>query len=212
MKSIIPFVAVIGLFIGQISAHAQCPEAVDLGLSVKWASFNVGAYCPEEVGDYYAWGEIRTKKDYGDKTYRWYNSSFSSLLKYNTNPSCGSVDNKTVLELKDDVAHTRYGGQWRMPTKKEWDELMENCNWLWIEINGVSGYEVTGMNGNSIFLPVGGKIRSEYKTEIGAGYYWSSSLCLEETNDAQNLYFMYGYIYNSRTSRTIGMLVRPVSD
>ncbi len=203
MKSIIPFVAVIGLFIGQISAHAQCPEAVDLGLSVKWASFNVGAWAPEEVGDYYAWGEIKTKEVFAGTTYRWYNSSHK-LLKYNTR------DNRTVLELKDDIAHVMYGGQWRMPTMEEWEELMDNCNWLWTEVNGVCGYVVTGINDNSIFLPASGHMEGDSKYEVGCGYYWSSSVNQNNDGEAQHLFFQNGYVGSYLRARSYGMPVRPV--
>ena len=92
-------------------------EAVDLGLSVKWASCNVGATTPEDCGDYYAWGEIEEKENYDWSTYKWCNGSYDTQTKYCTNSSYGTVDNKTTLDLEDDVAHVKWGGSWRMPTK-----------------------------------------------------------------------------------------------
>lgn len=154
-------------------------NAVDLGLSVKWASVNIGASKPEEYGEYYSWGETATKIDYDWTTYK-YCSSDRYMIKYSIN--YGIKDNITTLELDDDVAHIKYGGSWRMPTKNEWEELKFKCEWTWTSKNGVNGYEVRSKtNGNTIFLPTGG--RKGYKDTtsdpifIGEnGYYWSSSL------------------------------------
>lgn len=154
-------------------------NAVDLGLSVKWASVNIGASKPEEYGEYYSWGETATKIDYDWTTYK-YCSSDRYMIKYSIN--YGIKDNITTLELDDDVAHIKYGGSWRMPTKSEWQELKFKCEWTWTSKNGVNGYEVRSKTtGNTIFLPTGG--RKGYKDTtsdpifIGEhGYYWSSSL------------------------------------
>ena len=157
-------------------------EAVDLGLSVKWATFNVGATSPEEYGGYYAWGETEEKEDYSWETYKWCNGSYDTMTKYCTNSSYGTVDNKTVLDLEDDVAHVKWGGDWRMPTTDEQDELRNNCTWEWTALNGVNGYRVTGPNGNSIFLPAAGY---RYRTAVGSrGYYclyWSGSSSTSRT-------------------------------
>jgi hypothetical protein len=126
------------------------PEYVDLGLSVKWATFNVGATKPEEYGDYFAWGETEPKEVYDWSTY---------------------------FEVADDVAAVKWGGKWRMPTMAEQDELRTQCTWTWTSQNGVKGYRVTGTNGNSIFLPAAGyrSGSSLYNTD-SKGFYWSSSL------------------------------------
>ena len=130
-------------------------EAVDLGLpsGIKWATCNVGATKPEEFGGYYAWGETEEKDDYSWGTYKWCNGSSTTMTKYCIDSSYGTVDNKTVLDLEDDVAHVKWGGSWRMPTRAEQEELRNNCTWTWTTQNAVNGYKVTSKtNGNSIFL------------------------------------------------------------
>lgn len=137
-------------------------EYVDLGLSVKWATTNVGASSPEEYGAYFAWGEYNNKDDYDWTTYRHCYGTSSTLTKYCNKSSSGYngyTDSKTVLDPEDDMAHANWGGDWRTPTAAEWTELMdsENCTWTWTSRNDVYGYEVTskkpGFTGNSIFLP-----------------------------------------------------------
>ncbi|MBQ7388829.1 MAG: hypothetical protein IJW01_05635, partial [Paludibacteraceae bacterium] len=141
-------------------AQEGVPYAVDLGLSVKWATCNVGASTPEGYGNYYAWGETTTKSTYDWSTYKWCNGSYKTLTKYCTSSTYGTVDNKTVLELADDAARVNWGGAWRMPTDAEWTELRENCEWtLTSDYNGtgVKGRVVTSKtNGNHIFLPAAG--------------------------------------------------------
>ena len=97
---------------------------VDLGLSVKWATCNVGANNPEDYGDYFAWGETTTKDTYNLSTYKWCNGSYSTLTKYCNNSSYGNngfTDNKTQLELSDDAARANWGGSWRCL-------LMQKCS------------------------------------------------------------------------------------
>ena len=188
-------------------------EAVDLGLSVKWATMNVGATSPEDYGGYYAWGEIEEKDVYSWSTYKWCNGSENTMTKYCTDSSYGTVDNKTVLDLEDDVAHVKWGGSWRMPTKAEQDELCNNCTWEWTTQNGVNGYTVTGPNGNSIFLPAAGY---RYGTEVydrgSRGYYWSSSLSSNGSNGAYDLDFFNGSYGWGSYYRYSGRSVRPVCD
>lgn len=136
---------------------------VDLGLSVMWATCNVGADKPEEPGDYYAWGEINTKKSYKESNYKWSKGSDYKLTKYcsdKRNGYNGFTDNKTVLDPDDDVAHVKWGGNWRIPTMDELQELKDNCTWTWDSINGMKGYRVTsnipGYTDRSIFLPAAG--------------------------------------------------------
>ena len=137
-----------------VTPPAMDTRAVDLGLSVKWASCNVGASSPEECGGYYSWGEIEEKSDYSKNTYKWVNNGdWNNFVKYCTDSSYGTVDNKTILELEDDVAHVKWGGTWRMPTFAEFQELQDNCIWEWTSINGTNGYKVIANNGNFIFLP-----------------------------------------------------------
>ena len=186
-------------------------RAVDLGLSVKWASCNVGATQPWEYGGYYAWGETEEKSDYDWDTYKYCNGTYNSMTKYCTSSSYGTVDNKTTLEAGDDVASVKWGGTWRMPTKAEQDELLNNCTWTWTTLNGVNGYRVTGPNGNSIFLPAAGY---RYGTEVyrqgSYGYYWSSSFSSSYGYYAFYLYFGSGSYDWSINGRYYGHTVRPV--
>ncbi|MBR4119245.1 MAG: InlB B-repeat-containing protein [Bacteroidales bacterium] len=134
---------------------------VDLGLSVKWATCNVGAESPEDYGDYYAWGETTTKSSYTSSNYT-----------YSSNP--------TSLPLSADAARVNWGGSWRMPTIYEQEELINtnNCTWTWTTQNGVNGYKVTSKkNGNSIFLPAAGYLSGSNLSSAGSyGAYRSSSL------------------------------------
>ncbi len=193
---------------GTINGH----EYVDLGLSVKWATCNVGASKPEDFGGYYAWGETDEKNNYSGKTYKCYGDTCDIVTKYCIDEDDGIHDNKIVLASEYDVAHVKWGGTWRMPTRAEQDELSEKCKWEWTTINGVSGYRVTGPNGNSIFLPAAGyRYGAETYDRVSYGYYWSSSLSSNSYNYACYLYFNSGYYDWSRYDRYYGLSVRPVS-
>ena len=189
-------------------------EYVDLGLSVKWATCNVGASKPEDYGGYYAWGETEEKDDYSWSTYKWCNGSYDTQTKYCTNSSYGTVDNKTVLDPEDDVAHVKWGGTWRMPTLDEQKELLNNCTWSWTTQNGVNGYKVTGPNGNSIFLPAAGyRYGSEVYHRGSYGLCWSSSLYSGNSLSACDLFFGSGsHDWFSSYRRSSGLSVRPVSE
>ena len=193
---------------------APIPEAVDMGLSVKWASFNLGASKPEEYGDYFAWGEKLPKSKYSWSTYKWCNGSSNSLTKYNTDSSYGVIDNKTVLDLSDDAARANLGGRWRMPTDAEWIELMDNCTWTWWTTqNGVNGRLVTASNGNSIFIPVAGYRDGANLYSVGAFVdYWSSSLHTGHPDRAWRAYFSSGHVTMDNSDRFFGFPVRPVSE
>ena len=186
-------------------------EAIDLGLSVKWASYNVGATKPEEYGGYYAWGETEEKSDYESYTYKYCNGIITSMTKYCTYSSQGTVDNKTTLEPEDDVATVKWGGTWRMPTRAELDELRNSCTWTWTTLNGVNGHRVTGPNGNSIFLPFAGyRNGSEAYDQGSSGYYWLSSLESSSCSYACGLNFISAYYNFVCDSRYYGYTVRPV--
>ena len=181
-------------------------KAVDLGLSVKWATFNVGATSPEDHGGYYAWGETEEKSNYSWGTYKWCNGSSNTMTKYCIDSDYGTVDNKTVLDPEDDVAHVKWGGDWRMPTNVEQDELRNNCTWEWTSLNGVNGYKVTGSNGNSIFLPAPGH-------HYGAdGLYWSGSLISNYSVSAYYLGFLNDNYVWYGGNRYDGRSVRPVCE
>ena len=187
-------------------------EYVDLGLSVKWATCNVGATKPEEYGDYFAWGETEPKSTYSWSTYKWCNGSYDTQTKYCTKSSYGTVDNKTQLELSDDAARANWGGSWRMPTRAEQDELRENCTWTWTTQNGVNGYKVTSKkNGNSIFFPAAGCRDGSSLSGAGSyGNYWSSSLYADDPYGACSLYFYSDGVGWYGSSRIVGFTVRPV--
>ena len=197
----------------------QPHEAVDLGLSVKWATCNVGADTPEGYGDYFAWGETELKSNYSWSTYEWGNGSHD-MTKYCNDSSFGYngfTDNKTVLDLEDDAAHVNWGGSWRMPTDAEWAELCRNCTWTWATQNGVNGYRVTskktGYTDKSIFLPAAGLWDNTDLYNVGTiGYYWTSPLYTESPDNAWCVDFDSGDCYFSGDIRFIGFSVRPVSE
>ena len=165
-------------------------EYVDLGLSVKWATCNVGANSPEDYGEYYAWGETSTKSIYSDDKCETWNQKIDDIKGTNR-----------------DVAHVKWGGDWRMPTKEEFDELREKCNWEWTG----SGYEVTGPNGNSIYLPAAGCHSIEMLFDDGwYGFYWSSTPHSEDSQRAYELYFRSAEQHTPAGCRNFGHTVRPV--
>lgn len=174
------------------------PMAIDLGLSVKWASFNLGATKPEEYGDYYAWGEtepyyssmdpltwkVGKESGYSWASYKWCMGSENTMTKYCIYSDWGVfgyegfTDGKILLDLEDDVAHVILGSNWRLPTDAEWAELMENCTWTWTQENGIPGVTLLSeKNANSLFMPASGLRRDDYISYVNfAAYYLSSSL------------------------------------
>ena len=187
-------------------------EFVDLGLSVEWATCNVGASSPEDYGDYFAWGETEPKDYYDWSTYKWCNGSDNTLTKYCTDSYYGTVDNKTVLDLEDDAAHVNWGGDWRMPTLAEQEELINNCTWEWKTQNGVKGRKATSkINGNSIFLPAAGYRDGSSLYSVGSrGNYWSSSLYSSYSGSAYFLYFSSDYVDWGGSGHGYGQSVRAV--
>ena len=176
-------------------------EWVDLGLSVKWATCNVGATKPEEHGDYFAWGEVEPKEDYAWNTYK--HSEGSKLIKY-------TGSDKTVLGLEDDAAAVNWGGAWRIPTIAELDELKNNCTWNWTTQNGVNGYRVIGPNGNSIFLPITGFMYGKDLTDDEWGFYWSNAYGNGAMSNASSMFFISNIIEWNHGARRYGQPVRPV--
>ena len=194
--------------------------AVNMGSSVKWAAYNVGATKPEEYGNLYAWGEIQTKSNYYWGTYKWCKGSNTTLTKYCDNSSYGYngfTDNKIVLDLEDDVAHVKWGGIWRLPTDEEWTALRDGCVWEWTTYQGINGYEVYCFDsGNSIFLPASGM---RYETDLynvgSRGYYGSSSLSWNDyypPSYACCLFFMSDDVRRYDLDRYYGISIRPVCD
>ena len=178
---------------GTINGH----QWVDLGLSVKWATCNVGASSPSDYGGYYAWGETRTKSEY--------TTDNSSTYGINIGDISG--------DSRYDAARANWGGTWRLPTQAEVRELIDKCTWTWTSQGGHNGYRVTGPNGSSIFLPAAGyRLGSSLYGAGGYGYCWSSA---PDWSDARRAYYLYFdssghslYLFY----RSNGQSVRPVSD
>ncbi len=192
-------------------------EAVDLGLpsGTLWANMNVGATSPEDYGDYFAWGETTPKSEYNWSTYKWCNGSDDTLTKYCTKSDYGYngfTDTKTVLDAEDDAARANWGGEWRMPTKADFQELIDNTTSVWRTQNGVYGRKFTSKkNNNSIFLPAAGNRWNGMLKNAGSyGYYWSSSLYEGYPYSAWGLRFDCGYLLTILYDRGGGQSVRPV--
>lgn len=172
-------------------------EWIDLGLSVKWASHNVGAMNPEDYGDYYAWGEIYPKQSYDVES--------SITTGKNMNDISGNSDY--------DAASANWGNSARMPTSEELNELLEKCTWEWIPRNGVNGMLVTGPNGNRIFLPAAGfRIGPALDGIEMNGFYWSSTPSEESLSRAFGLSFSKNGPRGSWNNRDNGRTIRAVSN
>ena len=173
---------------GRLNGH----EWVDLGLSVLWATCNVGASSPSDYGNHYAWGETTTKSSYTSDN--------------------SKTDNRTIGDISGnpqyDAATANWGSGWRMPTKEELEELVDKCDWEWTRQGGCNGYKLTGPNGNSIFLPAAGwRYGSSLLSAGDGGRYWSST----PYGGAYGLYFGSGRHVDWGSSYD-GRSVRPVSD
>lgn len=202
------------------------PEgAVNLGLSVLWGTFNIGATKPEELGDKYAWGETEPQtisysntNDYW-ATYSLCNGSSTTLTKYCTRSTYGIVDNNTILETGpdgDDVASKKLGGQWRMPTWEELLELRNDCSWTWtIDYNetGISGYiiasNVTGMTDRTIFLPRNNSYHDYWSSTLH--YYSDKYACMLRLGPSGGI-SLWGNNTSSGADRAHGRQVRPVTE
>lgn len=131
-------------------------DAIDLGLNVKWASWNIGASKPDDYGSLYAWGIPNVKPGYAE----------------------GDRPNniKEISGTEYDIARSKWGGSWRLPTAADQAELVSKCKWELAKLNNIVGLKVTGPNGNSIFLPAGGYQNKVSIIDRGdTGYYWSGT-------------------------------------
>lgn len=193
-------------------------QYIEMGLSVRWATVNIGAVNPEDYGDHFAWGETETKSDYDWSSYKWCNGSSSYMTKYSIGQGMGVRDNKTTLEPEDDAAHVIWGGGWRMPTKAELDELRKKCTWIQTRVNGVDGFLVTsnvdGYTDRSIFFPIAGYRDKTQLYSIGIqGYYWTSSLGTDEKQGQNDAHCLYLSSIGNRAYicyRNFGFSIRPV--
>ena len=185
----------------------QGHEFVDLGLSVKWATCNVGADSSWERGRHFAWGMPTPLDDYMWEwtDYKFCKGSDSTFTKYCTKSRYGEVDGKTILEPEDDPATVLWGNKWRTPTSTEIKELVDKCEWT----NERNGYTIKGPNGNSIFIPYNGEV----KLHLGCGGYWASDID-DNWNDKA-----YHISFNSQMENTVvcpiirrdGLSIRPVT-
>lgn len=203
---------------------------VDMGLSVKWAKWNLGATKPEEYGDYFAWGEIVPKTNFSWGTYKWIQEGQSSseyITKYTFADDLKAGiwydgdtfigDSKTCLQdyaNADDAAYAALGGKFRIPTDEEWTKLIE-CTWTWTNNyngTGIAGRIVTGTNGNTIFLPAAGYYFGTSLYSKGSRCnYWSSSLGVS-SDYARSEYFDSDHVLRFSGDRFSGHSIRPVCD
>ena len=218
----------------EVTVPFAAPKAVDMGLSVKWASWNLGAEKETEAGNYYAFGETETRATYGkeEQTYKWWDDSAKKYSRYS------DVDNKFSLKdynYVDDAARVNLGNGWRIPTADEIRELAVNCSCSFIKRNGVDGMLLTSnKTGNSVFFPAAGKMWRKddiYITESFYHYYPSSEIIsdpkykektwsgleLSYTYTNGDLIFANGGThlivgYNSGEKRYYGHTIRPVKE
>lgn len=213
-------------------------NAVDLGLSVKWAKCNIGASNPEDYGDYYAWGDL---KPYDEYVRPLDLSTCNTDSKYDLDEKYRNMTDEDIINAginlvpDDDIAHIKLGGKWRMPTAKEFQELIKTKNsndyrWEWKTINGHSGFEITWLkNNNSIFLPAAGgyygscdekgKLMTDYAGSLIV--YWSSTAGLDRFAyyfQADNLgseapveFYSHG-VWLTAYGRYYGLSIRPVTE
>lgn len=209
----------LSLVVCAVSANAQSEsanndvvaEAVDLGLpsGTMWASCNVGAKAPEELGDYFAWGETETKQSFKRDEYLHIKPNQENVMALKR---VFTDLGKDIAGTKYDVATAKWGENWKMPTLIQVQELEQNCTWEWATINGTNGYKITSKkNGNSIFLPAAGSKASQRTSNINFyGLYWTSNMY--SANDAYNLILDQTNSVSRRqmSLRSMGYSVRPV--
>lgn len=194
---------------------------VDLGLSVKWATCNLGTSAPQYFGSFVSWGSTWSETPEFDWTFYPHTVSKTWITKYCTDPDMGYsptkgqkgfADNKTTLEAKDDVATVRLGSPWRMPTQAEFQELVDKCKWTWTILKGTAGYKVVSKkNGKSIFLPAAGyHLEIDHCDVFESGAYWTSSLSKRNNLEAFALYFSKDGYRVFPCERFVGYYIRPV--
>lgn len=179
-------------------------EWVDLGLSVKWATRNIGAVKAYDYGSYFAWGETEARtsgfnwNNYGFikegttvssniEKYQWPDKKYDAIW-YDNQTFIG--DGKSLLDSEDDAARVNWGGRWKIPNSAEMKELIDNCTWTWMSDynnSGIAGYLVTsnkdGFTDKSIFLPAGGNYTGNSINSNGEGVFlWTSSLYVSSYN------------------------------
>lgn len=208
------------------SIRTYSTEMVDLGLSVKWSTCNLGANRPDQYGDYYAWGEVDNKPFYEEGTYKWFKGPFNNfgirndyshyVTKYNYRDYAGMVDNKFRLDSIDDAASMHLGRGWHIPTSENWQELIENCEWEHTNHNGIAGWDVKGPNGNTIFLPAAGGISRISRIGVGINCcYWASDKDTKWSRKGEATMLLLddsGGDLQNNGNRAYGFSIRPVYD
>ena len=189
-------------------------EMVDLGLKsgVKWANMNLGADSPEDTGNYYAWGEVKTQDSYTSANYLYGTSNLG--------------EDYDIAGTDNDAVHVNMGNAWQMPNYQQMKELSDSCTWVWTSQNSVTGYRVTGPNGNSIFLPAAGYVNDTSNPWLSSGgVYMTSSqagdissfahvLCFRSSGRgmySDNTYYHLLNHYDPAAYRFIGHTVRAVA-
>lgn len=195
--------------------YGETDRWVDLGLpsGILWAKYNVGATSPEEYGGYYAWGETEEKSSYTIENYKYYKKYYVDGELFIEGINIGSQISGTNY----DVAHVKWGNGARMPSKGEVLELLKCCSNRVAYQNGIQGYNITGPNGNNIFLPCAGWYENDYFHHVNQGYYWTGYYYEDSSKGAFGLYFCEeeeGMIidYDEGTTRHYGLSIRPVKD
>lgn len=200
--------------IDSILVNKIMPEYVDLGLSVKWATFNIGAVAPEDAGYSFAWAETESKKTFDWTSYKYCFGADNKLTKYCTNSDYSYdnvVDSITTLAPEDDAAYVNWGKGWRTPTYEEFQELQQNCTWTLGSLNGVSGFyvnsDIEGYQGHFIFLPL---FIQNMNTGSWDGRYWSSTLSNDSPTRGYFLNINNWGVNVSQNNRCNGYVIRPV--
>lgn len=222
MKKILKLFILLALLVMGGKSFAQNKhQYVDLGLpsGTLWATCNVGANYPWEYGNYYAWGETKTKTVYNWSNYKYAKGEIDKLTKYSSDRKYGIngfTDKLTKLQPGDDVATFQWGSGWCMPTKEQWEELNQCTLFSWKELNGVQGMLFIGTNGNQLFLPAAGRYCDEPLYGGLEGTYWSSSLKTDYPDVAWKYSFYWDeyekkFVHeNNNAGRCVGNPVRPV--
>ena len=200
-----------------MTVSAQEPsagQAIDLGLSVKWAAWNIGASAPEESGVFYAWGETETKEKFDASNYKYYNGERTAITKYcdDHRGFNGFKDDISRLLPEDDVATVKWGNGWRMPTSEECRELLTKCKWSYIKYKGTEGWLVKGPSGKSIYIVHSGTMTQRGWMDFGTSVP-SSDLYPGESWGCDGLYFVRSAAKGQLgLQREVGRCVRAVKD
>ena len=197
-------------------------EWVDLDLpsGTLWATCNIGATSPEEFGDYFAWGETKTKTTYNWESYKyatgttWRDPRLTKYCNYSYFGDNSFTDNLTTLQPDDDASAVSWGSGWCTPSEAQWNELLEYTNNQWTSKNGVKGCLYTSKkNGQSMFLPASGTYWDDERYKAGIhGYYWSRTLYTDSPNHACYFYFCSEFNKVNTYDREVGFSIRPVRE